>query len=157
MATIEVEKGTEWHVRRQISNTLTDHDNRIAALEGGGGGGGTKIPPGITFDGTPDAILVGSQGRCTVKQACTITGWTILADRVGSCVIDIWREPYSAYPPTVADTITGSAKPTLTSANKATSTTLTGWTTALNAGDTLIWNVDSATTVQQILIELSIS
>ena len=43
----------------------------------------------------------------------------------------------------MADTITASAKPTVSAANKATSTTLTGWTTSLSAGDVLIANVDS--------------
>lgn len=37
---IEIERGTEQHVRRQISAALTDHDDRIVVLEGGGGGGG---------------------------------------------------------------------------------------------------------------------
>ena len=157
MATIIIEKGTEWHVRRQISDTLTDHDNRIAALEGGGGGGGGKVRPVAVFDGTPDAILAGSQARCTVTADCTITGWTILADVAGSCVIDIWRDTFANYPPTVADSITGSAKPTLTAANKATSTTLTGWSTSLTAGDTLIFNVDSASTVEQVYIVLDVS
>jgi hypothetical protein len=155
MAVIEIEKGTEWHVRRQISNTLTDHDNRIAALEGGGGGGGGKVRPIAVFDGSPDPILVGSQVRCTVTAACTITGWTIIADVSGSAVIDVRRATYAGYP--TVTSIAGSAKPTLTAATKATSTTLTGWSTSLAAGDVLVFNVDSASTVEQLFIALEVA
>jgi hypothetical protein len=154
MAVIEIEKGTEWHVRRQISEVLTDHDNRIVALEGGGGGGG-KARPQAVFDGSPDPILTGSQVRATVGAACTITGWTIIADVSGSAVIDIRRATYAGYP--TVTSITGSAKPTLTAATKATSTTLTGWSTSLAAGDVLVFNVDSASTVEQLYIVLDVS
>lgn len=155
MATIEVEKGAEWHVRRQISNTLTNHDDRIAALEGGGGGGGGKARPQAFFDGAGDVLLVNSQARCTVTAACTITGWTIIADQVGSCVIDIRKATYAGYP--TVTSITAAAKPTLTAATKATSTTLTGWTTSLAAGDVLVFNIDSASTVEQVYIVLDVS
>ncbi len=74
---------------------------------------------------------------------CAIVGWTILCDASGSIVFDVWRDAFANYPPTVADTITASAKPTVSGSNKATSTTLTGWTTSLSAGDVLIANVDS--------------
>lgn len=57
MATIEVEKGTEWHVRRQLSNTLTNHDDRIAVLEAGGGGGGQ---PAIQFQ--DEGVNAGTSG-----------------------------------------------------------------------------------------------
>ena len=53
----------------------------------------------------------------------------------GSIVIDVWKDTYANFPPTVADTITASAKPTLSSATKSDDTTLTGWTTAVTAGD----------------------
>jgi hypothetical protein len=154
MANIAIERATEWKEREQISAVLTDHDNRIVALEGGGGGGG-KARPQAVFDGSPDPILVGSQVRATVGAACTITGWTIIADVSGSAVVDILRATYAGYP--TVTSITGSAKPTLTAATKATSTTLTGWSTSLAAGDVLVFNVDSASTVEQLYIVLDVT
>lgn len=118
------------------------------------GGGGGSIRPIAVFDGSPDAILVNSQARCTVTSACTITGWTIIADVSGSIVIDIRKSTYAGYP--TVSSITGSAKPTLTAATKATSTTLTGWTTSLLAGDVLVFNVDSVATVKQVFIVLDV-
>ncbi len=121
----------------------------------GGGGGGGLIRPAAVFDGAGDVLVVGSQARATVTADCTITGWTIIADQSGSCVVDVLRSTYAGYPTTTS--LTGSAKPTLTAATKATSTTLTGWTTALTAGDVLVFNLDSATTVKQVYIVLDVS
>lgn len=60
----------------------------------------------------------------------------------------------AAAPPTVLDSITASAKPTLSSAQKSENTTLTGWTKTLAAGDWLAFNVDSAATVKQVTLSL---
>jgi hypothetical protein len=92
-----------------------------------------------------------------VPFACTITGWELVADATGSVVIDIWSDSFANYPPAVGDTITGSAKPTISSANKASSTTLTGWTTALPAGHYLEVNVDSVTTITNVTLTLTVT
>jgi len=57
----------------------------------------------------------------------------------------------------VADTITASAKPTITTAVKSQDSTLTGWTTAITAGDTLRFNVDSITSITRITLSLKIT
>ena len=81
----------------------------------------------------------------------------LLADQSGSVVVDIWRDTFANYPPTDAESITASAVPTIVSANKSEDTTLTGWTTALAAGDTLYYNVDSASTIQWVLVSLRVT
>ena len=75
----------------------------------------------------------------------------------GSAVVDIWKDTNANYPPTVADTITASAKPTLSSANKSVDTTLTGWTTAITAGDWLVFKLDSISTVAYVICSLKIT
>jgi hypothetical protein len=80
-----------------------------------------------------------------VPVACLITAARITAPLgSGSAVVDLWVDSYANYPPTVADTITASAKPTLSSAQKAEDTTLTGWSPTLAAGDYIAGIVDSA-------------
>lgn len=113
----------------------------------------------ITFiiDGGGVAITTGIKGDLTIPFACTINEWTLLADQSGSIVVDIWKDTYANYPPTVADTITASAKPTITTATKGQSSTLTGWTTAIAAGDTLRFNVDSITTCQRVTLSLKVT
>lgn len=108
------------------------------------------------IDGGGSAITTGVKGVIEVPFACTITQVTLLADQSGSIVIDIWKDTYANYPPTVADTITAAAKPTLSSAVKSQDATLTGWTTTITAGDILRFNVDSATTVERVTISLKI-
>jgi hypothetical protein len=109
------------------------------------------------MDGGGVALMAGVKGDLTIPFGCTITEWTLLADQSGSVVVDIWKDTYANYPPTVADTITGSAKPTITTATKGQSSTLTGWTATINAGDTLRFNVDSATTITRVTLSLKVS
>ena len=112
----------------------------------------------FVVDGGGSAITTGAKkAYCTVPWACTITSWNILADQSGSIVFDVWKDTYANYPPTVADTITASAKPTLTTATKATGSTLTGWTTSVTAGDVLEVNVDSITTCTKVVLELLVT
>jgi hypothetical protein len=90
-----------------------------------------------------------------VPYACTITSWEIVGDASGSVVIDIWKDSYANFPPVVGDSITASAKPTVSAAQKATSSTLTGWTTSLAAGDYIEVNVDSVTTITNVTLVLN--
>jgi hypothetical protein len=74
----------------------------------------------------------------------------------GSIVVDVWKDTYANYPPTVADTITASAKPTITTATKSEDSTLTGWTTSVAAGDVFGFNVDSVTSLKRVTLELTV-
>lgn len=114
---------------------------------------------GIIFltDGGGLPLLAGVKGYLQIPFDCTITGWSLLGDTIGGCVIDIWKDTYANYPPTIADTITGSAKPTISASDKGSSTTLTGWTTSITAGDILAFNVDSATNITKLTITLTVS
>lgn len=109
---------------------------------------------GATISGGGSAITTGFKGYIVVPYAMTITSWTLLGDQSGSIVIDVWKDTYANAPPLVADSITASAKPTISAATKAQSSTLTGWTTSVAAGDVIGFNVDSITTLTQVTILL---
>jgi len=109
---------------------------------------------GFVIDGGGLAITTGIAGDIEVPFDCAITAYTMLADQSGSIVVDIWKDTYANYPPTDADSITAAAVPTITTATKSQNTTLTGWTTAISAGSTLRFNVDSCTTITRCLISL---
>jgi hypothetical protein len=102
-------------------------------------------------------ISTGIKGWIQVPFACTITKATLLADQTGSIVIDIWKDTYANYPPTDADSITASAVPTISSATKSVDSTLTGWTTSITAGDILMFNVDSCTSIKVVLVSLEVT
>lgn len=118
---------------------------------------------GIVIDGAGSAITTGVKGYVRFPMAGTITKVTVLSidgtgpATVGSIVVDVWKDTYANYPPTVADSITASAKPTLSAANKSEDATLTGWTTSVTAGDVFGFNVDSAATVTRVIVEIEVT
>lgn len=107
-----------------------------------------------TITGSP--ISTGIKADLLVPFSGVISQVTLLADQSGSVVIDIWKDTFANFPPTVADSITAAAKPTLSSASKSQTSTLTGWTTAITAGDILRFNVDSVATITRLLVALDV-
>lgn len=118
----------------------------------------TELHSSIVYaiDGFGGQLVPGPQPAIRVPYDCTIESVTLLADRIGSVVIDIWKDSYANYPPTDADSITGASPPTITTAVKSEDTTLSGWTTSLLAGDTLIFNVDSVSLIRQLSVILTV-
>ena len=112
---------------------------------------------GITIDGGGSVITTGVKGYLYVPYNCTINSVTMLADQSGSIVVDVWKVAYASFPPTVTNTITASALPTITSAQKSQNLTLTGWTTSVSAGDTIAFNVNSATTITRLNMLLAVT
>ena len=123
---------------------------------------GPQGTPGIAtanfiIDSGGAAILTGVKGSLVVPFNCVISGWTLTADVSGSIQIDIWKATYAAYPPTVANTISPSNKALISASNKATSSTLTGWSPTINAGDILVFNVDRAPTISRVTLGLNLT
>ncbi len=121
---------------------------------------GTSLPTavlGITIDGGGAVPTTGQKGFIYVPYSCTINSVTMLADQSGSAVVDIWKVAYGSFPPSVANTITASALPTLSSAQNSQDTTLTGWTKTISAGDVLAFNVNSASTLTRINLTLKVT
>lgn len=111
----------------------------------------------FVIDGGGSAITTGVKGDLEIPFACTITQATLLADQSGSIVVNIWKDSYGNFAPTVADKITASAPPTISSAIKSQDSTLTGWTTTISAGDILRFNVDSISTIQRVTLSLKVT
>ena len=110
---------------------------------------------GITIDGAGSVITVGNKGYVTIPYAGTITGWTMIANQSGNCAIDVWKAGGTI--PTGANTITGTEKPTLSSQQLASDTSLTTWTTSVAAGDVFAFYVDSATTITRVNLSIYIT
>ncbi|MFH0972750.1 MAG: hypothetical protein V1768_02025 [Patescibacteria group bacterium] len=111
----------------------------------------------LTIDGGSSVITTGVKTWIRVPKNCIITGWELTADQSGSIVLDIWKDTFANFPPTITDTITASAKPTLTSQQKNSNDTLTGWTTTIIKGDYLKFNVDSVSTITKVVLILKYS
>jgi hypothetical protein len=116
---------------------------------------GTKIPGAIVIK--IDTTTTGQKNLfLRVPYACTIVSWELAANASGSVVIDIWEDTYANYPPINADSITGTAKPTITAGTRAQSAALTGWITSLAAGDYLEVEVESVTTITSVTLTLNV-
>jgi hypothetical protein len=109
----------------------------------------------VVGDGV-NVVPTGFHGLLIATYACEITDWYIANPDTGSIVFDIWKIAWGANPPTVANTITAAAKPTLSGAKTATSGTLTGWTTTVAAADIIGINVDSSATVKRVTLALKV-
>ena len=109
--------------------------------------------------GGTTALSANAKATVISPFAMTITGWTALeitdTPVSSSVTFDVWKNTYANYQPTVANTITASAKPSISSAIKNQSSTLTGWTTSVSAGDVLIANLDSVSSAKNLLLILT--
>jgi hypothetical protein len=100
--------------------------------------------------------------------------WTLENDAAsGNIVLDLWKDTFTNYPPTVADTIITAGKPTLSSARKNSGYVWTGsgtpasqWPSAVlggpcapdnqNGEPRLLINIDSCSVTKQALLTLRV-
>lgn len=143
VVTVRAINATEW-----VGVAIGSWTNGTWTYAPGAGGGGTHQLT-FTFSQPLDAD-VSTPVVCPI--AGTITGWSILTENAGGSVeIDIWKDTTM---PTVADTIVASAPPT--GSGVVTSTTMTGWTTAVAANAVFRVRVDTANDASVIVFQLTI-
>jgi hypothetical protein len=120
---------------------------------------------GITIDGGASPPTTGTKGIIQVPFACTITGWSIIADQSGSANVDICFHSGSAppsipsIPNTTTDKISAAAPVALSSAQSAAggSSAISTWTTALSQWGTVLFNLTSITTCHRITVLLEVT
>ena len=108
------------------------------------------------IDGGGSPITTGIKGDRVVDFDCTILAVTMLGDQSTTIAVDIWKDTYANFPPTDADSITASAVPTITTNTHSQDTTITGWTTAISAGDILRFNVDANDNATRVTVALKV-
>lgn len=141
------------------NGSLTDDTGGQVTIAFAGGGGDTSGQFIVGFDAGAFLLVAGKQQDVRAPFTGTITRWTIVGDAVGACDIDIWLTA-AADPPTipvVGDSITAGLPPSMSGAVTATSATLTGWTTAVNAGDLLRFNLNSVSGLSRVLLVVAYS
>jgi hypothetical protein len=111
---------------------------------------------GLILDGGGSTITTGYKSFTTTAFSGEILSYTVLADRTGSIVIDVWKDTYANYPLTSGDSICATNKVTLATGIKNTDSTLTSWTKAFAVGDNFGFNVDSVSGVQKISLTLRV-
>lgn len=102
------------------------------------------VTMGVTFDGGGSA-LTASTSCVYVPYAATVTGWTVLADVVGSISVNVKKIAYASYPPSAS--ICGTECPNTSGDDVGQDLSLSTWTTAISAGDAVCFDIDSASTI----------
>jgi hypothetical protein len=111
---------------------------------------------GLTIDGGGSDILTGNKGYLTIPYAGTITGWQLISNASGSCVIDVWKTSAGNIP-TVVNTITGTEKPTLSSQQINSNLNLSTWTTSVSQYDVFAFNVNSTSGLTRVNLSIYIT
>lgn len=117
-----------------------------------------RVPVGCTWTRRGNIISTPApDGLFYVPRACSIKGVSVLTlGGAGSCNIDVWKAAIGSFPPTITGTIVASAPPVISSAETYVDTALTGWTTALSAGDVLLFRLNSSINFTQITLALHV-
>ena len=117
----------------------------------------------VASGNTGYTLNTGLAGYLVAPYGGTINGATLLANRVGSIVVNIWKCTAAQFDagvthPVAGDTICGGSPPTITAGVKYFSTALPGWNIIFNGGDVLAFNVDSTSgAISQITLSLSVT
>ena len=147
------------------SPVLTWSGDQIA-IDGVASGPHLTGPAGATPNTTKLATWVIGSGSLSTpvndipvyfSDACTIKSVVILTQGgIGSCVVDVWKAAFASYPPTVANRICASAKPTISNGVSYSDSTLTGWTKAISACDVVMFHLESVSVFSFISIILTV-
>lgn len=155
-----------WTIDNQTENGFRINSNSNPAITGnvywmcinnGESSAANKGQIGIGIGNGIIPITTGVKSYVTVPYSGVITGWELLSTATGSIVIDVWKDTYANYPPTLSDSICGIDKPTLSSQIKNNNNTLTAWSTTITEGDIIAFNVESSSIVTQVTLTLKIN
>lgn len=128
-------------------------------------GPGTVHALVFEFDGAGSAITTAIDPAVIprIPWNCKILSWTVveITGTAGTITIDLQQDTYANFPPTGADSITGTGtKPGIASSGvKATGSTFTNWASVppiLTKDDQLYAVVTAAATVKHIVLELQV-
>jgi hypothetical protein len=132
---------------------LTADSTQTSGVKWANASGGDPACLVVLGDGLA-AIVAGTQIDIIMPAAMNVKSHTMVANESGSIVLDIWKCSYTQFDnsthPVVGDSITASAKPTISSAHKAQDTTLTGWAKGVVLYDVWRINVDSCTSIKRL-------
>lgn len=112
---------------------------------------------GFGIDNNGTVLSTGTKALPTIMFSGTIVSWVMYADQIGSVQLDIWKETYANYPPTVSNSIVGTDKPKLISQIKNINSNLSLWSNrVVNSGDIFAFNIDSVSTITRLTFVMKI-
>ena len=106
------------------------------------------------FDGGGVPLLPGKVAYMTMPYACTLAAWNITVD-TGTATVDVWKRASGTAIPTVANSITNGAPPTIAANTAVHSTAVGSWTTqAVTANDIFGFNLSAVSSATLVNLSL---
>lgn len=99
-------------------------------------------------------MQVGDKGKLTIDVTGVIENIRVLSDQTGDIVFELSKCTFADYPNFTS--ITNGARVQLTNSDKYFDDVLNNWTTTINAGDILNFNVVSVNNIRRLLISLKL-
>jgi len=144
--------GSRWFNTNTSTEWICLDDALDNAVWQTSGAGNLATVKGFWLDGRGNIISTGYAGGVRIPFNATIASWTILSSSSGSVAFDVQVTTFATYP--TGTSIVASSPPTMSSSTRARSSTLTGWTTSVNADDYLTFTVTSVASITRCRIEL---
>lgn len=111
---------------------------------------------GCSFSGGGTVIATNTTSEpLVVNSACTVTSWTLTCQPVANVILDIWKTNNSV--PLSAYSFTGNQKPSISTTNWGTGSTISNWTNTISAGDVLIFNIISNSAATNIHLSVKVT
>ena len=107
---------------------------------------------GMVINGNGAVPSTGVKGFITIPYNLTVTSWNIFSNTTGSAVVDVIRSTYSNFGS--GTSIAGSELPTLTNQAKNQNNTISTWTTTLNSGDIITFNLNSISNITMLSVSI---
>jgi len=118
----------------------------------------TLNPPfaALEFPMGGDEITAGIALDFRVPYNLEILAWSLLADQTGDILLDLWKDTFANYPPTIADTVVGTEPPEIIAGIKAELSPVTDWEAIWLKGECVRVNVDSVTDIARVTLCLDV-
>lgn len=122
-------------------------------------GGSSNLVDSISavFDGGGVQLGTGLRVDVVVPYACEVDSYTLLGLPSGSVSVSVHKASYADWPDTETAMATGGTGPAVVGSNKSTGDTNSWSETTINAGDILIFRVQSASTTTRAVLNLSVT
>lgn len=145
--------GTEQVAINQAGTSRSATTQQLGSL------GGIQAGFEILLDGNGSALVAGVKAYFFAPFDATIDLITLAADQTGSIVIDLWKCTYAQFDagsthPVVADSICGSAKPTISASTKGTVTDFGTWSPTLDRTNVIAIDVVSVSTITKCTLAI---
>lgn len=114
------------------------------------------VSPTFFFDAGNSPVAAGKFEWYRVPFQGVLVGYMLTANVPTTCVLDVWKTVSSLFPPTIADTITASDKPSLANDIESIDNDISTWEVAVAKNDIIMAYVESNDVATKLNLSLTL-